>query len=280
MIAGIKLDESSPWIDRHVIVEANRTFKGAPKDYCFDQAQHARVDYRKMPADRIFATHPWHVKRSFPFVGRRAFPWVNEGLQRDFPLRDLEIGDTDIALFSDIDEVIDSRCADRIVDETQKRGIVTIGMHVNVYYLNVFDFNDIGPREFSYRVFAMTGRYMRTMEFGIDKLRKLGEGGALGDSVYRIPGLSGFHLSWIGDAQFAKSKMQAYAHEPEHFKSSIYRNDGVVDLSAVSDSMTNLHHPMNPRQRLEVRDDIPLLRTVESQRHGTLANYFLHAGSE
>jgi len=228
-----------------------------------------------MNADRRFTKQPWHLKRRFPFVGKRAFAWVNEGRQRDELTARVELEDEDIFITSDIDEIIDSRAADRIVDEVRRRQIVTIGLYVNVYYLNVFDFNVVGPPDFTYRVFAMTGRFLRNMEYGIDKLRKFGESGSLDNSVYRIPGYSGFHLSWIGDHGFVESKMRAYSHAPADFQSDIYKEDGSVDTRAIRDSMRNLHHPMNPDQQLEIRSDIPLLKTVEDHRSSLLASYFL-----
>ncbi len=275
LIAQLKIEESLNWVDQVRIVEANRTFKGEVKRYCFAQPHHPHVDYRQMRADREFTTRTWHPKRRFPFLGKRAFSWVNEGRQRDFLLRGLEVEDDDILIFSDIDEILDSRDADRIIGETLKRQIVTVGLYVNVYYLNAFDFNLVGPPNFSYRVFVMTGKFLRGMGYGIDKLRKLGESGSLFNSVYRIPGYSGFHLSWIGDDEFVESKMKAYAHEPEHFQGDIYREDGSVNADAIKDSMRKLHHPMSPNQVLEVRDDIPLLTSVARHRDDVLAPYFL-----
>ena len=134
MIAGIKLEESSSWIDRHVIVEANRTFKGGAKEYCFDYSGHPRVDYRKMPADREFTTKTWHPTRRFPFLAKRSFSWVNDGLQRDFVLRDLDVDSADIINFTDLDEILDSRQADRIVEETRRHGVVTVGLYVTLTF--------------------------------------------------------------------------------------------------------------------------------------------------
>lgn len=275
LIAQLKIEESSSWVDRIVIVEANRTYKGEPKDYCFAAADYPRVDYRQMAADREFTTQSWHIKRRFPFVGKRSFPWVNEGRQRDFVLREIDLEDDDIVITSDIDEILDARSADRIIDQTLRHQIVTVGLYVNVYYFNAFDFNAIGPPEFSYRVFAMTGRFLRNMQHGFDKLRKLGESGSLVTSVYRIPGYSGFHLSWIGDHRFVESKMKAYAHEPSHFQGEIYRDDGTVSVDAIMASMHQLHHPMSPDQSLTVRNDIPLLASVQKHRQGLLSPYFL-----
>lgn len=275
IVAGIKLEESSSWVDRHVIVEANRTHKGETKEYCFAHGSHPRVDYRKMRVDREFTTRTWHPSRRFPFLAKRSFSWVNDGLQRDYVLRDLDVDDSDIIIFSDMDEILDSRQADRIVEETRRHGLLTVGLYVNTYFLNVFDFNQIGPPDFSFRVFVMTGAFLRNMQFGIDKLRKLGESGALLDNTYRIPGYSGFHLSWIGDAEFVKDKMQAFAHEPEHFGGEAYHADGSVDLSAVEQSIRYLRHPMDPNLPLEIREDITLLDAVNRHRNTSLSSCFL-----
>lgn len=275
LVAQVKIEESSRWIDQLIVVEANRTYKGDPKVYRFAHTNHPNVSYRQMNADRNFTRQPWHLKRRFPFIGQRAFAWVNEERQRDYSLNGLEIEDDDIFITSDIDEIIDSRAADRIIAETKRRQIVTIGLYVNVYYLNAFDFNQIGPPDFTYRVFAMTGQFLRRMEYGIDQLRKLGESGSLFNTVYRIPGISGFHLSWIGDDSFVESKMKAYAHGPTDFQGDIYKEDGSVSRGAIRSSMNKLHHPMNPNQQLEVRDDIPLLTSVENHRSDFLSPYFL-----
>jgi len=275
LVAGIKFEENSTWVDEFHIVEANRTFKYEPKELVFAYAQRPKIRYHKLNADRAFTGHQLHVRKRPPFVGRRAFSSVNEQRQRDYSSKGLIPEPNDILIFSDIDEIIDSRKADQIIDETYKHGVTTVRLHVTAYYLNLFADFQTGPPDFSYRVFAMTGKYFLENRIKPDLLRKMGEAGELQNTVQCLDGFGGFHHSWLGDSGFAARKMQAFAHGPADFDSGVYHDDGTVDINLMENLVHKMQHPMNESWKLQEKPDIPLLRAVEKDRYTGLAPYIL-----
>jgi len=124
VVAGIKFEENSGWVDQFHVTEANRTFKYNSKELVFGHADNPRVRYHTIDADSVFTGRTLHLKKAPPFIGKRYFSSVNEQRQRDFPTIGFLPNARDILIFSDIDEIIDSRRADELVDQTYKHGIV------------------------------------------------------------------------------------------------------------------------------------------------------------
>lgn len=52
--------------------------------------------------------------------------WYNEGVSRNYSLWNSNYKDDDILILSDIDEIIDSKYADEIIDAVNHYGVITI----------------------------------------------------------------------------------------------------------------------------------------------------------
>jgi molecular chaperone DnaK len=84
---------------------------------------------------------------------------------------------------SDIDEIIDSRFSEELIRYVNKYGITTIKLHYTLYYFNLFSKNWVGPPDYSYRVFLMSGEYFKRNSVNSNLLRKAGERGDLVETV-------------------------------------------------------------------------------------------------
>ncbi len=116
----------------------------------------------------------------------------------------------------------------------------------------------------------MTGRHFKSMNLGSDQLRKLGEAGKLRDSVFRVPGMKGFHHSWLGDTEMVAQKISAYAHSRNDHDSDIYDNNGALDLEKISERIATQRSVYKGSQKLEIRNDVDFLPSLSEERFSNL----------
>ena len=224
-IAAMKIREAGYWIDELHLCEADKNFSYEDKPYNFDTSTlNDKVKYHKITAGSLFKPalpdqsyyHPdtcspeqfdqwyWHLLT-------HNMGYHNEAMQRNTCniLRDVA-GEEDIIILSDLDEFLDSRLADRIVDTVKKHQIITVKLHFSVFYLNMFSDKSHGMRNFSYRTYIMTGKYFHKMPFTGDYLRKKGISGGLEQTIHCPDEFMGFHHSWLQPAANAFTKLKAF----------------------------------------------------------------------
>lgn len=228
LASQVRILEDAPWVDHLVILEANRTFKNRHRPFALhiprgaNHARQVRFDARKK-----FRSGVWNRKAGPWWLNRSNCHWYNERVLRDSALNHVsEIQDDDIVVVSDLDEIVDRRAADRLVDEATRHGIVTCWLRLTHYYANLYVDGWPGPPHYSYRLFAMTGRHLRRLPVTLDDLRKSGERGDLIGTVHEIPEFLGFHHSWLGPPGAAVAKLGAYAHAPADHADQVVRLGG------------------------------------------------------
>ena len=183
--------------------------------------------------------------------------WYNERIQRNLACTLASIQDDDIIILSDIDEIIDSRLADQLLVEVEKREIITVRLHFTMYYFNLFSKSFSGPADYSYRTFLLTGKRLREKwRFDSDWLRKQGEHKQLCKTVYCPDEFSGFHHSFLGGEKVVSNKLNAYCHT----------HDSKLDNPEYVQQLIREHRSVYPGHELQVDYTIPLLETVEALR--------------
>jgi hypothetical protein len=268
MLARINILSSLNWVDEFHLTEANFTFQGKKKEFVFDQSSLSE-------ASSILNYHPINFENDF-LISRKYFPhlfgkfrpswhpkiffntsWYNEAVQRNRSCDQIFIDDDDIIILSDIDEIIDPRKIDIIIDAVNKYKIITIKMYFSLLYFNLFSTSWSGPEDYSYRMFIMKGSEFRKRNFDYDTLRKLGERSQLINEIYCIPEICGFHHSWIGNLEAIKSKLVSYAHV-EHLN----LNDDAYIQNCLKEGRSLFRN-----HELIVNDSIPLLDEIEQNRN-------------
>jgi hypothetical protein len=242
-VTSIKTEEHSSWVDEFHIIETNRTFQNVLKEYNYSIKESNLVKYHKIDVTSEFISDSLFkkIKRKIRFLtgctdsvefGKcyvEQAAWLNEAYQRNYAsliIDKINLQDDDILIFSDVDEIIDSRNKDIIIEKVKKHGIVTGKLHFTMFYLNLFVQNWGGAPDYSYRTFIMTGEYYKKMNVTLDMLRKAGERGKLEGIVYCMDEFIGFHHSWLGDSDFVQNKIMAYAHtEHKQFNTKDYLNN-------------------------------------------------------
>lgn len=232
-VLEIKIREASKWIDGFHLCEADRTFSYAPKSTNFNpfyrrdlasESMGEKVHHHPLKTEGLFRAPPAEQIYYDPARGPDDFDvwywrllcgnaaYFNEAVQRNRATHLLEntVHDDDIVILSDLDEVLDGRYADQIVEETRKRGIITVKLHYSVFYLNLFTASNHGTPHFSYRLYVMTGRYFKTMPFTPDYLRKRGIEGGFLNEIHCLQEFMGFHHSWLEHDKTAFPKLKAF----------------------------------------------------------------------
>jgi len=218
LIGDLKLKESSNWVDRIVYTESDMDFKYNYKGYLCE-LESERLQHNRISGRDFFRPDYLGVSRRAPFIRKKNCGWHNERAQRNsqVSVSNIDISDNDILIFSDVDEIIDHRYFEGLIEMAELHGCVTIKMRFFCYFFNVLSTNwhqiwPGSPADYAYRVFIMTGRYYRSIRGNIDRLRKRGESGLLYNSIPCFPYYAGFHYSWIGGVDAVARKLRSYAH--------------------------------------------------------------------
>jgi hypothetical protein len=268
LVANIKAIENSKWINELHITESNKTFSYHDKEYCLDSRTRnlVNVKYHMLDGNVSFIKPGYGLSRNFPFFNFKHRRWVNEAIQRNSMVPDnIKIQDSDIIIVSDIDEIINPRFSDEILMHAKQRGIVTIKMYNTVHYVNLLS-SCGGPKDWSYRVFIMTGAVYKNMNISVDQLRKKGERGQICNEVYCLPFFAGYHHSWLGDMDFLINKFNSYSHHPSEFNSKILMSDSnEFDVDYIKNCIANKKSIFNDGEILEILNS-DLLDSVESLR--------------
>ncbi len=267
LIAKCHIQESIKWVDEYHIVETNYKHQYSPKEFYFDLSllqEYSKLHYHKVDVSKLFKPKRKYIpylqinpRKAYLQTYFRNSSWYNEGLQRNLAHSFVDIGDDDIVIFSDIDEIIDPRKIDWLIENVKKRGPITIKIYFTLFYFNLFSQNWGGPPDYSYRITLMKGSTFKKRFYSdSDRLRKLGEHGCLYDIVYCPDEILGFHHSWIVDENSISEKLLSYAHtEHQYLSSKDYIRTCLKEKRSIF-----------PGQILNINNEIPLLDSVDKLR--------------
>jgi hypothetical protein len=190
----LKLHEMADWVDAFVLVEARRTFTGAPKPLVFDEnrAQFA-----------AFASKIIHVVvDEFPPYVRH--PWAREFYQRDIGIKGLDgrCQEDDLVIISDADEV-----ASREAVLGFKGEYAWLGMERMRYFLNYRQV--LSPAELKPHAGLWRAKYLRSL--GLSRGRVV----LMAEKRARCERVGGWHFTSIADAPGIVHKLNHTAHQ-EH----------------------------------------------------------------
>ncbi|MDE1309877.1 hypothetical protein MCX36_05310 [Vibrio aestuarianus] len=276
LIAQLKAKESSKWMDKLVIHEADYTFSYKEKGFLLDSnlAESEFITYKKLNVTSRFKKNGYGMSRIFPYFRFKNRSWHNETIQREFntTIKELDVKDDDILIFSDIDEIIDSRKAQELIKLVNIHNIITVKLHYSLFYLNLFSEDWAGPKDYSYRVFIMTGSHFRKLECTVDQLRKKGERGELVDEVFCPNDFYGFHHSWLGDENKILEKLEAYSHTPDEHDGSI-SSQGKYDINVIRSKLLK-GESIYKGHKLKINNDLDFLSSIDEVEG--LSGYYLN----
>jgi beta-1,4-mannosyl-glycoprotein beta-1,4-N-acetylglucosaminyltransferase len=181
-ILKIRFEELYPVVDRFVLVESNKTFRGQPKPYYFSESNEFEKYKDKITTIRLVDNNDYGVDQYHE-------PWEREYWQRNQIMQGLtDCAEDDIVLISDVDEIprrsaIAALQLDRIISLELKGFSYSINMHDGFYTIKAVRYSEID-----------TPQSIRT----------------------RIPDAiiwqAGWHFSSLGDAEHISHKLSSFAH--------------------------------------------------------------------
>jgi beta-1,4-mannosyl-glycoprotein beta-1,4-N-acetylglucosaminyltransferase len=189
-------------VDYFILVEATRTHVGELKPLFYQDNAHLFEKYKHKIIHHIVDLPHTDVRNE------RNKVWENEWHQRNMiqdPLETLGLEGSDILHVSDLDEIIDPtilqrvRTGDLVIDKTYK-------LEYDNYYYNLNT-----RQNFLFYTAFLTSKtaYHDTRA----RLNRTITGIRTG--LYDLPIMeqAGWHLSFFGDAQFIRNKLEQYAHQ-------------------------------------------------------------------
>jgi hypothetical protein len=187
-------------VDYFVLVEANRTFQNNLKPFYFDENQNRFTQYM----DKVI-----HIQVNDMPTDTDA--WGREAHQRNSIARGIKDADSDdIIIVSDLDEIIRPSTIDAMRVDTETS---IWGLRMPLFY---FKFNYmLTTTDSVYTTWAMACRkQIFTEAEDLRRNRFALNGFALNHKVngIRMMEHAGWQFSYLGDTEFAKSKIQSFAH--------------------------------------------------------------------
>lgn len=279
LVANINLKEASKWVDEVHFTECNKSFKYRDHEYCFHlEEPNIKFHYHKIDGTKDYLPPKKKSLFTMPYVFVRPVSrwmkhycydtaWYNNGVSRNNTLWNSNYEDEDILVLSDVDEIVDSRYADEIIETVKKLGIVTIKIHFTMFFFNLFCTKWTGPADYSHRIFIVRGDVMRNKFYNdSDYLRKMGESGKLTDTVYCFKDFKGFHHSWLGDEKFVANKILSYSEAVSHHNNGVLNEKGEPDINIIKKKILN-REPVFANAHLTLDDSIHLLPIVDKLRN-------------
>lgn len=250
-ILDVRLHEMSPVVDKFVLVEATRTFQGAPKPLYYIENKGRFAEF----ADKII-----HVPVDFPDDMSSMLhdkcpttTWAREHYQR----RQIGIGlksarGDDLILVSDVDEIVSGSVLQESLDTHSRAALTVFTMPIYSYFINRRDCGApwlLGPRMIEFSKFT-DGQKMRMSKLHADrKMRGTLPGRihtrawnfvncGVGGRVMEIPN-AGWHMSSIGSWENFRHKISAYSHE-ERKESDIFKSEDAF-IRYILDTTDEVH---------------------------------------
>ena len=211
-----RLEVLYPVIDYFILVEATRTYVGKEKPFYFKNNHDRFSKYLDKIVNII------DDKLVIPNI-ERGEQWINEIHQRnsiDTGVRILEneLSSNDLIIISDLDEIPDPFEISRIRNENIP--IIYSSLEQDMYYYNLnTKFLDkwYHAKIVSYGYYKSSGSLPSSIRMG---------------APYQLISNGGWHLSYFGNTEFIKNKIESFAHQE-------LNRDQYTDLNIIAERIFN-----------------------------------------
>jgi len=205
-------------VDYFILVESTHTHSGKEKILFFNENKHLFEKFNEKIIHVIVDDFPY----KYPNINvSNNEQWWNEALQRDAISRGIEritdLEEKDLIIITDLDEIPDPRTLNSI-----RNGDIIVEMNqlqMDMYYYNLntrFETKWRNPKIISYKIYKELNQqcnYYRHLQ-------------------YPLILNGGWHLSYFGDADFIKNKINNFAHQE-------FNNENYTNLSLIEEKVKN-----------------------------------------
>lgn len=205
-VLKMRLELHYDHVDRFYICEADRTFRGRPKPYNFQDSQHA---FRRWQNKICYIKHSPKVKENDLEHKDTTFNLISQSWQIEHSQRNAlsfclsEANDEDVAIISDVDEFVDPAFFQMIKESIHARSfdIARLNMRNHYYFMNCAA---IGENRQWQLPIAIKAKRWRD-EDNISHMRSLGDIGLKFENC-------GWHFSYLGGVEAVQKKISSFSH--------------------------------------------------------------------
>jgi hypothetical protein len=198
-LLDIRLEELYDHVDHFVLVESNTTFTNLSKPFYFEDNKERYAKY----LDKII-----HIK--VEDMPRSNDAWTNEIFQRNCINRGIvDADDNDIIVVTDLDELVRPITIDslRTDEEIQIWGLRMPLFNFKINYMLVTsDYYSVWGMAARKGV-MMPAEDLRRQRFSLQQF-----GYNYRDNAVRLVEHAGWHFTYLGSTDFARTKIQSFAH--------------------------------------------------------------------
>jgi beta-1,4-mannosyl-glycoprotein beta-1,4-N-acetylglucosaminyltransferase len=226
-------------VDYFVIVESTHTHVGKEKKLFFDENKHLFEQFSEKIIHIIVDDFP----HKYPNINiSNNEQWVNEQFQRNAISRGIncikDLSKTDVIIISDADEIPDPNTLDRV-----KKGDIIVD--INILQMDLYYYNLNSKVQVVWHLCKI---------ISYEKYKELNESCACIRLHANGPCISngGWHMSFFGDVNFIKNKINNYAHQE-------LNNDNCTDLLKINERINNFIDPHDRNyvlvEKIEIKDN-------------------------
>jgi len=198
-ILNYRLNILKDIVDYFVIVESKYTFSGKEKNLYLEDNKHIFEKFK----DKVIHTIVYDIPYKYPFIDySKNEQWQNEFHQRNaiqFSLNQIHVDNEDAILISDVDEIIDPNFLKKIKNREIFFDFHSLGLDFYYYNLNskkMEEWRDYA-KIISYQLF-------QELKLSCSNIRK---------SYCPVLEKAGWHLSYFGDTNYIKNKIETFSHQ-------------------------------------------------------------------
>lgn len=195
-----KLHLLNDYVDKFVLVESRHTFVGNKTEPVFEKIKNNEIfsKYKDKIHHIIIDEYPY-VMPNINYDSKQQ--WENEFFHRNYmseSFKTLELDDEDIIISGDLDEIVNPDVLRKIKNgETRINDLYSLEMKNFYFNLMLCTDNCRRCKIYDYGTFKKMNMTIHEIRMRIDPL---------------IITDGGWHLSWFGDKDFCKTKIESFSH--------------------------------------------------------------------
>jgi beta-1,4-mannosyl-glycoprotein beta-1,4-N-acetylglucosaminyltransferase len=186
----VRLEEHDPFVDCFVLIQADRTHAGQPKEYLFS------IDNPR------FSQYAHKIKVvNVPLLENPETAWVNENLQRQASFTGVDYRPEDIVFMSDVDEIISRDKWPYLLQRIKTESLLAVTLRTFYYFINLemVEYPWTPAKLLRAKVFLEN-------DLSAAEIR-------LSSAVLIPPEPCGWHFSFLMTPEQIVKKLNAYAHQ-------------------------------------------------------------------
>jgi beta-1,4-mannosyl-glycoprotein beta-1,4-N-acetylglucosaminyltransferase len=221
-------------VDHFIIAESTHTHVGKEKPLIFNENKHLFEDFSHKIIHIIVDDFPY----KYPNINiQNGDQWTNENRQRNYlkvGVEQLQLNDDDVIMITDLDEIPDPNTLLKI-----KNNEIRI-VDIQALQMDIYNFN-LNTKS--------TDPWLKPNILLFKKYKELASSKTFSDIRFwencEIINNGGWHLSYFGDSNFIKNKIENFTHQE-------YNNDNYTNIEIIEKKMKTFENLFNGSKLIKI----------------------------